>query len=100
MQLGDVARGSLVGTVAAEEPGPAPLAPERLEKASPERSVAVAPGRADGEAEHDDFHVANIIASACPYPETMAPRSPSNLSVLDEPGSISTCANSPSDIPR
>src|SRR5258707_838248 len=98
-QLVHITRVSIVGNVALEEYDPASLALERLAKASPEGGVAVAPGRTDGEAEHDDFHVANIIASASTYSE-ISSRSPSNLSVVHEPGSISTRANSPSDIPR
>src|SRR5262249_37657530 len=99
-QFVQVARLGIVGNVALEEHDPAPLAPERLAKAPPERGVAVAPRRTDGEAEHHDFHIANIIASVVCASSTMAPCSPSNLSVVQEPGSISTRVNSPSDIPR
>src|SRR5688572_14613800 len=47
---------SVVGHVALEEDDPMSSAGERFDQTSPERRVAVSPGGADREPEHDELH--------------------------------------------
>ena len=62
--LEEVAGGGIIGHVALEERDAVATAGERPAQAAPERRVAVAPGRRNGEAEDDELHAA--IASFMP----------------------------------